>query len=92
MLDAKSADAAPMFTAKDAVCPMHAPADHPRIPPARVGILLANLGGSAFLYARFLRGGGGFPRLLNWQTFYLYIFAAWAAVVAFLFPLLFGFA
>jgi hypothetical protein len=29
---------------------------------------------------------------LNWQTFYLYIFAAWAAVVAFLFPLLFGFA
>ena len=55
-------------------------------------VLLANLGGSAFLYARFLRGGVAFPRLLNWQTFYLYIFAAWAAVVAFLFPLLFGFA
>ncbi len=55
-------------------------------------ILLANLGGSAFLYARFLRGGVGFSRLLNWQTFYLYVFAAWAAVVAFLFPLLFGFA
>jgi hypothetical protein len=55
-------------------------------------VLLANLGGSAFLYARFLRGGVAFARLLNWQTFYLYIFAAWAAVVAFLFPLLFGFA
>ncbi|MCX6550104.1 MAG: permease prefix domain 1-containing protein [Acidobacteria bacterium] len=55
-------------------------------------ILLANLGGSAFLYARFLWGRVALPRLLNWQTFYLYIFAAWAAVVAFLFPLLFGFA
>jgi hypothetical protein len=55
-------------------------------------ILLANLGGSAFLYARFLRGGVAFTRLLNWQTFYLYVFAAWAAVVAFFFPLLFGFA
>ena len=55
-------------------------------------ILLANLGGSVFLYARFLRGGVPFPRLLNWQTFYLYVFAAWAAVVAFLFPLLFKFA
>jgi len=55
-------------------------------------VLLANLGGSAFLYAGFLRGRVAFPRLLNWQTFYLYIFAGWAAVVAFLFPLLFGFA
>jgi hypothetical protein len=55
-------------------------------------ILLANLGGSVLLYARFLRGRSAFPRLLNWQTFYLYVFAAWAAVVAFLFPLLFGFA
>jgi hypothetical protein len=55
-------------------------------------ILLANLGGSAFLYARFLRAGAAFPGLLNWQMFYLYMFAAWAAVVAFLFPLLFGFA
>ena len=44
MLDAKSTDGTPMFTAKDAVCPMHAPADHPKIPPSRVGILLANLG------------------------------------------------
>jgi len=55
-------------------------------------ILLANLGGSVLLYAGFLRGRVAFSRLLNWQTFYLYIFAAWAAVVALLFPLLFGFA
>lgn len=27
-----------------AVCPMHAPADHPKIKPAKVGVLLANLG------------------------------------------------
>ena len=55
-------------------------------------VLLVNLGGSAFLYARFLRGGVAFSRLCDWQTFYLYVFAAWAAVVAFLFPLVFGFA
>ncbi len=55
-------------------------------------ILLVNLGGSALLYARFLRGGVGFSRLYEWQTSYLYILAAWAAVVAFLFPPLFGFA
>ena len=30
--------------ARPATCPAHAPADHPRIPPSRVGILLANLG------------------------------------------------
>jgi hypothetical protein len=55
-------------------------------------VLLVNLGGSALLYARFLRGGAGFSRLYEWQTSYLYILAAWAAVVAFLFPPLFGFA
>jgi hypothetical protein len=54
-------------------------------------VLLVNLGGSAFLYARFLRSGVGFSRLLHWQTFYLYVFAIWAGVVAFLFPVLFGF-
>ncbi len=31
-------------TARPAVCPAHAPDDHPKIKPARVGILLANLG------------------------------------------------
>lgn len=55
-------------------------------------VLLANLAGSAFLYARFLRGGVAFSRLSDWQTSYLYVLAAWAAVVAFVFPLLFGFA
>lgn len=55
-------------------------------------ILLVNLGGSAILYARFLRGGVAFSRLSEWQTSYLYVLAAWAAVVAFFFPPLFGFA
>lgn len=55
-------------------------------------VLLANLGGSAVLYAGFIRGRLALSRLSNWQTFYLYVFAAWAAVVALLFPLMFGFA
>jgi hypothetical protein len=55
-------------------------------------VLLANLAGAAVLYARFLRGGKPFQNLWNWQTTYLYIIAGWAAVVVFLFPLLFGFA
>jgi hypothetical protein len=54
-------------------------------------VLLVNLAGSAVLYAGFLRRRGAFSRLLEWQTFYLYVLAAWAAVVAFLFPPLFGF-
>lgn len=39
--DAKSGDSP---AAAEAHCPMHAPADHPEIRPARTGILLANLG------------------------------------------------
>jgi hypothetical protein len=54
-------------------------------------VLLVNLAGSAWLYTRFLRGRVAFSRLLQWQTTYLYVLAGWAAVVAFLFPLLFGF-
>jgi len=54
-------------------------------------VLLVNLAGSAFLYLRFLRGRVAFSRLLQWQTTYLYVLAGWAAIVAFLFPLLFGF-
>lgn len=54
-------------------------------------VLLGNLAGSAVLYASFLRGRTPFARLLQWQTTYLYVIAAWAAVVAFLFPPLFGF-
>ena len=54
-------------------------------------VLLVNLAGTAFLYVRFLRGGVAFSRLTDWQTTYLYVLAAWAALVAFLFPPLFGF-
>jgi hypothetical protein len=55
-------------------------------------VLLVNLGGSAILYAGFLRGRVAFSRLCDWQKFYLYVLAAWAAAVALLFPLVFGFA
>ena len=55
-------------------------------------VLLVNLGGSALLYARFLRGRVAFSRLCEWQKSYLYVLAAWAAAVAFLLPPLFGFA
>ncbi len=54
-------------------------------------VLLVNLAGSAFLYVGFLRGRGAFSRLWDWQMSYLYALAAWAAIVAFLFPPLFGF-
>ncbi|HYJ80358.1 MAG TPA: permease prefix domain 1-containing protein [Longimicrobiaceae bacterium] len=54
-------------------------------------VLLVNLAGSALLYAGFLRGRVAFSRLADWQTTYLYVLAGWAAVVALLFPLLFGF-
>jgi ferrochelatase len=40
MLDSKSL----RNTETVAVCPAHAPADHPKVKPARVGILIANLG------------------------------------------------
>ena len=55
-------------------------------------VLLGNLAGSAVLYFRFLRGDGTLARLYGWQMTYLYVLAAWAAVVALLFPPLFGFA
>ena len=54
-------------------------------------VLLVNLAGSAFLYVRFLRGGLAFSRLWDWQMTYVYVIAGWAAVVAFLFPVVFGF-
>ncbi len=55
-------------------------------------VLLVNLAGAAALYLRFLRRGGAFDRLWRWQMNYIYVIAGWAAVVAFLFPPLFGFA
>jgi hypothetical protein len=56
-------------------------------------VLLGNLAGAALLYVRFIRGGDvAFTRLWDWEMTYLYVIAGWAAVVAFLFPPLFGFA
>ena len=54
-------------------------------------VLLVNLAVSIVLYGRFLRHGSGFARLWEWQMAYVYVIAGWAALVAFLFPVLFGF-
>ena len=54
-------------------------------------ILLANLGGAAVLYARFLRGRKGFASLERWQTNFLPVYLAWAVVVVVLFPIFFRF-
>ena len=55
-------------------------------------VLLVNLAGSAGLYGGFLLGRSPFSLVGDWQKFYLYVLAAWAAVVALAFPPLFGFA
>ena len=52
-------------------------------------ILLVNLAWSAVLYLRFLRGCGSFASLEKWQTDYLPVYSAWAALVVILFPPLF---
>jgi hypothetical protein len=52
-------------------------------------ILLVNLAWSAVLYLRFLRGRGSFTSLEKWQTGYLPVYGAWAAMVVILFPPLF---
>ncbi|HYN89105.1 MAG TPA: hypothetical protein VER55_11270, partial [Ardenticatenaceae bacterium] len=54
-------------------------------------ILLVNLVWSAVLYIRFLSGRGSFAALERWQTNYLPIYAAWAAIVVIVFPPLFGY-
>ena len=54
-------------------------------------ILLVNLAWSAVLYIRFLGGRGSFARLEKWQTDYLYVYVAWAAIVVILFPPVFGY-
>ncbi len=54
-------------------------------------LLIVNLGWSAVLYIRFLRGRGSFEALERWQTNYLPAFAIWAAAVVVLFPPLFGY-
>ena len=55
-------------------------------------ILLVNLAWSAVLSIRFLRGRGSFTDLERWQTDYLPVYAAWAAVVVIVFPPAFGYA
>ncbi|MEZ4647619.1 MAG: permease prefix domain 1-containing protein [Candidatus Eisenbacteria bacterium] len=55
-------------------------------------ILLVNLGWSAWLYLRFVRGGASIDELERWQTSYLPVYAFWALVVVVLFPILFRFA
>lgn len=55
-------------------------------------LLLVHLGVSAWRSARFLRGRGTFAELERWQTRYLPVYAAWAAVVVIVFPPLFSFA
>lgn len=54
-------------------------------------ILLVNLAWSAVLYIRFLRERGTFTDLERWQTNYLPVYAVWAAIVAIVFPPLFGY-
>jgi hypothetical protein len=54
-------------------------------------VLLASLAGTAWLSARFLRGSATFHQLERWQTWYLPVFAIWAAVVVIVFPPLFSF-
>jgi hypothetical protein len=54
-------------------------------------ILLANLSVSAVHYVRFLRRDAPFAALERWQTDYLPVYAAWAAMVVILFPPMFGF-
>ena len=54
-------------------------------------ILLVNLAGSAWLYARFLRQRGSFAALERWQIAYLPVYSLWAAIVVAVFPPLFGF-
>ncbi|MEJ2385659.1 MAG: permease prefix domain 1-containing protein [Xanthomonadales bacterium] len=54
-------------------------------------ILVVNLARAAVLHGRFLAGRGTFDALARWQTTCLPVYAAWAWVVAALFPLVFRF-
>ena len=55
-------------------------------------ILLVNLAWSARLYLGFLGGRRGVAELERWQTAYLPVYSAWAAVVVVLFPPVFAYA
>jgi len=54
-------------------------------------ILLGNLGGLAWLYVAYFKRKRDFIKLEKWQTGYLYVYFIWTAIVAFIFPILFGF-
>jgi hypothetical protein len=54
-------------------------------------ILLINLAWSAALTFRFLRGRGAFAALERWQTNYIPVYVAWAAIVVIVFPPVFGY-
>jgi hypothetical protein len=54
-------------------------------------ILLVNLAGSAWFYARFLRHRGSFAALERWQITYLPVYSVWAAFVVIVFPPVFGY-
>lgn len=54
-------------------------------------LLLVNLGGTAWLSARFLTGRTTFHRVERWQTSYLPAFAVWAAAVVAIVPIAFSF-
>ena len=55
-------------------------------------VLLVHLVGTGWLLWRFLRGHGTFDAVERWQTRYLPVYAAWAAVVVLVFPPAFSFA
>ena len=55
-------------------------------------ILLINLACALAIYDRILRRRIPFAALERWQTAYLPVFAAWAAIVAVVFPPVFGYA
>lgn len=54
-------------------------------------LLLVNLTALLVLYIRYLTNRIEFNLIEIWQTKYLSIYAVWAAVVVFVFPLVFGF-
>ncbi|MHC2999132.1 permease prefix domain 1-containing protein [Microbacterium sp. HJ5] len=54
-------------------------------------ILLANLAGAAWLQLRFVMGRARYERLERWQTGFIPVYLAWAAIVVVVFPPAFGY-
>jgi len=54
-------------------------------------VLLVNLGGLAWLYIRFFLKKFDFKKIEVFQTSYLYVYALWFGMVAFLLPIFFAF-